>query len=181
MKTPDFGAMRLNMHGASRAKRAIRSSVARIIAALLLAACVGLVSAAYGADPAQPYLGMSKEEIIACAGEPYATIKKGAETESLTYHYSGAGPVPSPPGEKRKKSKFSFLDDKKDKKKDKDWTCTASLVFESGRLVRVTFAHKEVRSPYAWQSEKDPKKAEAMRKEEVPTCAFSLPNCAPAQ
>jgi hypothetical protein len=34
-----------------------------------------------------------------------------------------------------------------------------------------------VRSPYDWQSEKDPKKQEAMRKEKVPTCTFSLPNC----
>jgi hypothetical protein len=149
------------------------------IAALSIAACAGLVSAAYAADPAKPYLGMSKEEIIACAGEPHAILKKGPQVESLTYHYSGAGPVPAPPGEKKKKSKPSFFGDKdKDKKKDKDWTCTASLVFENGRLVRVNFAHKDVRSPYQWQSEKNPEKAEAMRKEPVPTCDFSLPNCA---
>ena len=67
----------------------------------------------------------------------------------------------------------------KNKKKDnKDWTCSASLVFESGRLVRVNFSHKDVRSPYQWQAEKDEKKAEEMRKEGVPTCEFSLPRCA---
>ena len=141
----------------------------------------GLISAAYGADSGRPYLGMSKEEIIACAGEPYATIKKGADTESLTYRYSGAGPVPGPAGEKKAKSKPGFFGDKKGKKKDKGWTCTASLVFESGRLVRVSFAHKDVRSPYEWQSEKDPKKREALRNAPVPTCSFSLPNCAPAR
>ena len=64
----------------------------------------------------------------------------------------------------------------KDKKKDdKDWTCSASLVFEGGQLVSVNFAHKDVRSPYDWQNEKDAKKAEQMRKEGVPTCGFSLP------
>jgi hypothetical protein len=153
-------------------------SMGQIAAALSIAACTGVVLAAYAADPAAPYLGMSKEEIIACAGEPYATLKRGAETESLTYHYSGAGPVPAPPGEKKKKSKPSFFGDDKGKKKDKGWTCTASLVFESGRLVRVNFAHKDVRSPYEWQSEKNPAKAEAMRKQPLPTCGFSLPNCA---
>ena len=40
----------------------------------------------------------------------------------------------------------------------------------------MSFAHKDVRSPYDWQSEKDPKKQEEMRKEDVPTCTFSLPN-----
>ena len=68
--------------------------------------------------------------------------------------------------------------DKDKKKGGKDWTCTASLVFESGRLVRVSFAHKDVRSPYDWQGEKNPKKREALRTQPVPTCSFSLPNCA---
>jgi hypothetical protein len=168
-----------------------------------------LISAAYAADPAKPYLGMSKDEIIACAGEPYAKYKSGAEAETLTYHYSGAGPVPGAPGEKKKKDKPSFFPggdkadktekkDKKDKegdtsdtsqprakgggkkgkKKDSGWTCTASLVFENGRLARVAFAHKDVRSPYEWQSEKNPKKQAELRNAPLPTCTFSLPNCA---
>lgn len=130
---------------------------------------------------------MTKDEIIACAGEPYARYKSGSNAETLTYHYSGAGPVPAPPGEKDKKKKkdrpgFIFGSDKKnDKSKDKDWSCTASLVFEDGRLARVSFAHKDVRSPYAWQSEKDPKKREELRDAPVPSCTFSLPNCKPAQ
>ena len=124
---------------------------------------------------------MSKEEIIACAGEPYARYQSGAEAETLTYHYSGAGPVPGAPGEK-KKEKPSFFGDKKkgDKKKgDKGWTCTASLAFENGRLAQVSFAHKDVRGAYDWQNEKSQKKKEAMRKAEAPTCTFSLPRCAP--
>ena len=139
----------------------------------------GLGSAAYAADPAKPYLGMSKEEIIACAGEPYARYKSGADRETLTYRYSGASPVPAAPGEKKKKQKpsLSFGGDKG--KKDKGWTCSASLVFEGGRLARVSFAHKDVKSPYDWQKEKDPKKQEALRKAGVPTCTFSLPNCTP--
>lgn len=158
--------------------------------ALLLAAAgasvsAGLVTAALARDPAAPYLGMTKDEIIACAGEPHARFRSGAEAETLTYHYSGAGPVPAEPSkekdkDKSKDKKSSIADifgDKKGKKKDKDWTCSASLKFEQGRLVSVNFAHKDVRSPYAWQDEKDPVKQEAMRKEELPTCTFSLPRC----
>jgi len=160
-----------------------RTVISRMMpAAIVAASCAGLVlyvaPVARAADPAKPYLGMSEEEIIACAGEPYARYKSGTDAETLTYHYSGAGPVPAPPGEKKKKDKPGFALGGDKKKKDKDWSCTASLVFESGRLVRVRFAHKDVRSPYEWQSEKNPEKAEAMRKEGVPTCSFSLPNCA---
>jgi hypothetical protein len=148
--------------------------------------CAGLVTSAPARDPAAPYLGMTEAEIIACAGEPHARLPMGANAEILTYHYSGAGPVPAEPakpGEKDKskdKKKSSIADifgDKKGKKKDKDWTCSASLKFEDGKLVSVNFAHKDVRSPYAWQAEKDPKKQEEMRKEEMPTCTFSLPRC----
>jgi hypothetical protein len=134
-------------------------------------------------DPAAPYLGMTKDEIIACAGEPHARLKMGANAETLTFRYSGAGPVPAEsakPGDKDKKDKKSSIadlfGDKKGKKKD-NWTCSASLKFEDGRLVSVNFAHKDVRSPYAWQAEKDPIKQEAKRKEEMPTCTFSLPRC----
>jgi hypothetical protein len=165
--------MRLAMHDRSRITP---FPAGHIAAALILAASVGPISVARGADAAGPYLGMSKEEIVACAGEPYASYKSGVQAETLTYHYSGAGPVPAPPGEKKKKEKPSMFSDNK-KKKDKNWTCTASLVFENGRLARVSYAHKDVRSPYAWQSEKDPKKQEAMRNAPLPTCSFSLPNC----
>ena len=147
---------------------------------------VGLVTAAEARDPAAPYLGMTKDEVIACAGEPHARMRSGENAETLIYRYSGAGPVPAEPSkekdkEKSKEKKSSIADifgDKKGKKKDKDWTCSASLKFESGTLVSVNFAHKDVRSPYAWQAEKDPEKQEAMRKEELPTCTFSLPGCA---
>jgi hypothetical protein len=197
----------------------VRLVLAATLAGLIASAL--LIFAAEAADPAKPYLGMSKEAIIACAGEPYAKYKSGADAETLTYHYSGAGPVPAPPGEKKKKegglagffpggdkADKTEQKDKKDKegdasaandtgstseasqprakgagkkgkKKDGGWTCTASLVFESGRLARVSFAHKDVRSPYEWQSEKNPKKQEEMRNAPLPTCTFSLPNCHP--
>jgi|SRR5918995_4352923 hypothetical protein len=165
--------------------RPTRHSLARFAAALVIAGSAGLhvslVSAGFlSSDPAKPYLGMSKEAIVACAGEPHARYKSGANAETLTYHYSGAGPVPGAPGGK-KKEKLNILGGKDKKKGDKGWSCTASLVFEEGRLARVSFAHKNTRSPYAWQKEKDPKKREAMRKAEVPTCSFALPNCSPAR
>src|SRR5262249_60721609 len=41
----------------------------------------------YG-DPGKAYLGMTKEQIIACAGKPYNSYATG-KGETLTYHYSG--------------------------------------------------------------------------------------------
>ena len=110
-------------------------------------------------DYGKPYIGMSKSEVLRCAGQPRSRIPAGTSAETLIYHYSGAGPVPSS-GDKKQKP-----------------TCTASLTFERERLVRVSYAHMDVRSPYAWQSEDDPKKAEALRREAIPTCVFSLPRC----
>jgi len=152
-------------------------------ACLTVGICISGIVAAH--DPTSPYLGMTKSQIVACAGEPHSRFKSGAQKETLTYHYSGVGPVPAEKRkaeankseEKESKSIFS----KFKKKENKNWTCSASLVFENDKLMRVTFAHKDVRSPYQWQSEKDPQKAEKMRKEGVPTCTFSLPRCAPAQ
>ena len=51
-------------------------------------------------DPAKPYLGMTKAEIIACAGTPAGSYTHGTG-ETLTYHYSGAGPVPMAPAKKK--------------------------------------------------------------------------------
>jgi hypothetical protein len=154
-------------------------AISRAAACLVLAACAGLLaslSAAYG-DPARAYLGMSEAEIVACAGEPYARYDSGPGSETLTYRYSGAGPVPKPPSksEDKKAKKASPFGIKK--KKDSSWTCSASLVFENGRLARVSFAPKDVRGPYDWQREKNPKKQEAARRAGIPTCSFSLPNC----
>jgi hypothetical protein len=210
------------------------------LAASLAGLCgaIVLIAAADAADPARPYLGMSKDAIVACAGEPYGRYKSGSNAETLTYHYSGAGPVPGAPGQKKKKEgglagffpggdKADKKDKKgdqsatgdaseagaqsakggkseagakggksetgdaseagakggkggkKNKKKDSGWTCTASLVFEDGKLARVSFAHKDVRSPYDWQKEKNPKKQEELRNAPLPTCTFSLPNCTP--
>lgn len=110
-------------------------------------------------DYGKPYLGMSKNEVLNCAGKPRSRIPAGTTTETLVYHYSGGGPVPSSGNNKEKAS------------------CTASLTFEKDVLVRVSYAHMQARSPYAWQSEDDPKKAEEMRREAAPTCVFSLPRC----
>ena len=129
------------------------------------------------ADPAKPYLGRTKTQIIDCAGFPSASIQTDTG-EVLTYRYSGAGPVPGGAKKAEKKSKKTGLfGGGVGRRSDKDWTCSASLTFQNDRLVRVRFAHKDVNSPYAYQSEKNPKKAEAMRKAKTPTCTFSLPNC----
>ncbi len=122
-------------------------------------------------DHSKPYIGMSKAEVLKCAGQPRARLPASGGAETLVYHYSGAGPVPSGGGDKKSSNPFSK------KKKKGDTECTASLVFENERLIRVSYAHKNARSPYDWQGEKDPKKAEAMRRAPLPTCAFSLPRC----
>jgi hypothetical protein len=128
-------------------------------------------------DPAKPYLGRTKTQIIACAGFPSASIET-TTGEVLTYRYSGAGPVPGAAKKTDKNSKKKGLfGGGASGRSDKDWTCSASLTFQHNRLVRVRFAHKDVDSPYAYQSESDPKKAEEMRKAKAPTCTFSLPNC----
>ena len=125
-------------------------------------------------DYGKAYIGMSKAEVLKCAGQPRSRIPAGATAKTLIYHYSGAGPVPSGGGGDKKKRSNPFS---KKKKSKGDTECTASLVFEKDRLVRVSYAHKNVRSPYEWQSEDDPKKAEAMRRAPLPTCTFSLPRC----
>ncbi len=161
----------------------------RPVTLCVLAACIGLYAtgdAAAKKDPAAPYLGMSVAEVIACAGEPHSRFESGPGKETLTFRYAGAGPVPAEKtksddkGDDKKsdKNKIASIFGKNKKKDDKDWTCSASMVFEDGKLVRVNFAHKDVRSPYDWQSEKDPQRAEEMRQESVPTCEFSLPKCA---
>ena len=128
----------------------------RLVGLALAAGIVSLCASGTAArDPATPYLGMTEVQIIACAGEPHSRYKSGTEKETLTYHYSGPGPVPAEKsrgeekklGEKESESIFS----KFKSKEDKNWTCSASLVFENGKLVRVSFAHKNVRSPYQWQ------------------------------
>jgi hypothetical protein len=163
----------------------MRSLTGRLVRLALTAGIVSLCASGIAAarDPAAPYLGMTEAQIIACAGKPHSRFKSGAEQETLTYHYSGAGPVPAekPKAEEKKSEEKESLFGKDKKKEDKSWTCSASLVFENNKLVKVTFAHRDVRSPYQWQSEKDPEKAEKMRKEGVPTCTFSLLRCAPAQ
>ena len=115
-------------------------------------------------DYGKPYIGMSKSEVLSCAGSPRSRIPAGQTTETLVYHYSGAGPVPGSQG----------AGDKNEKQKS---DCTASLTFEKDKLVRVSYAHMETRSPYAWQKERDPEKKEQMRREGVPSCTFSLPRC----
>jgi hypothetical protein len=128
-------------------------------------------------DYGKPYIGMSKAEVLRCAGQPWSRIATGAGSETLVYHYTGAGPVPggaSAPDKKKKDSNpFSGLTPRK----TGDFTCTASLAFDGDKLTRVNYASKDVRSPYAWESEKDPKKREEMKEEGAPTCVFSLPRC----
>ncbi|ODS00553.1 hypothetical protein AUC68_14985 [Methyloceanibacter methanicus] len=108
-------------------------------------------------DYGKPYIGMSKEQVISCAGQPRSRIPASGGAETLVYHYNGAGPVPGGT--------------------PKDAACTASLTFEGGKLIRVSYAHKEGRSPYAWQAEKNPEKKAQMKREEAPSCVFSLPRC----
>jgi hypothetical protein len=163
--------------------------LASLGAGLLVASCANpsatIKEIAYG-DPTKPYLGMSKEELISCAGQPYSTYPSGA-TETLTYHYTGAGPVPADPAKSDKKKdddkanqKGGLMSGLKKKDDNKNWTCTASFTFQEGRVSKIVFAHRDVTSPYAYQSGKSAEeraKNEAKGPQEVPTCQFSLPRC----
>jgi hypothetical protein len=130
-------------------------------------------------DYGKPYIGMSKAEVLNCAGPPRSRIATGANSEMLVYHYSGAGPVPGGAApakadkkDKKKSGPFSGLSQQK-----QAFTCTANLSFEGDRLVQVSYAHRDVHSAYDWEHEKDPKKQEEMKRAGVPTCVFSLPRC----
>ena len=132
-------------------------------------------------DPTKPYLGMTKAEVIACAGQPHSRYPAAGGSEILTYHYSGAGPVPAPTRKATRRK-----DDKKPKglfggraarRTRAIGTAPRASCSTATRVVRISFAHKNVESPYAWQKIKDPDKAEQKREEGVPTCTFTLPNC----
>ena len=162
--------------------------LASLAAGLLVASCANpsatIKEIAYG-DPTKPYLGMSKEELISCAGQPYAAYPSGT-TETLTYHYTGAGPVPTDPAKSDKKKdddkaqKGGLMSGLKKKDDNKNWTCAASFTFLDGRVSKIVFAHRDVTSPYAYQSGKSAEeraKNESKGPQEVPTCQFSLPRC----
>jgi len=123
-------------------------------------------------DPAKPYVGMTKEQVIACAGAPAGRYNTNTG-ETLVYHYSGAGPVPTAAPKKQDDAKANPFGSKKS---DKNYDCNASLVFEGGRLTRVSFAPRLAVSPY--ETKKDPKTREKVPVEQPKPCSFSLPNCA---
>jgi hypothetical protein len=123
-------------------------------------------------DPAKPYLGMSKEQIIACAGPPSGSYSTNTG-DTLTYHYSGAGPVPTAAPKKQDDSKKS--NPFGGKKSDNNYDCAASLAFEGGHLVRVTFAPRLAVSPY--QTKNDPTTGKKVLVDQPKPCTFSLPNC----
>ncbi len=122
-------------------------------------------------DPAKPYIGMSKDQIIACAGTPSGSYSTNTG-EMLTYHYSGAGPVPAAAPKKDDTKKGNPLGAKKS---DKNYDCGASLAFEGDHLVGVTFAPRLAVSPY--ETKKDSKTGEKVPVEQPKPCTFALPNC----
>src|SRR6188472_1565171 len=88
MMTPDLRATGIAM-------RSLSGGLVRLaFAAGIVSLCASGIAAAR--DPGAPYLGMTEAQIIVCAGEPHSRLKSGAKKETLTYHYSGAGPVPVP-------------------------------------------------------------------------------------
>lgn len=147
------------------AARSIGPVLATAVAALSASGCTGGFSGPEQAikdltrvDHGKPYIGMSRQQVLQCAGQPRSRIPATGGAETLVYHYKGAGPVPGGT--------------------PKDATCTASLTFKNDKLIRVNYAHNEARSPYAWQAEKDPEKQAKLKRAPLPTCVFSLPRCA---
>jgi hypothetical protein len=145
-----------------------------LLAAALLAGCGGAprtqMTRIIAGNPAGPYLGKSKTEIIACAGLPSGSYKTSSG-ENLTYHYSGAGPVPGAAPEEKKKGVFGGGG----KKEDKDYKCVATLTFENDRLVGVNHAPRDAVSPYA--TKKDKTTGEKIPVKMPEPCSFSLPQC----
>jgi hypothetical protein len=162
---------------------AVRGLLAVLGAGLLVAGC-GNPTATFervvAGDPARPYLGKTKAEIVACAGAPSATIDRGG-SEVLIYHYSGPGPVP---GVAKKKEEGGGAQGGGAGaggglfgagKKDKSWQCSASVTFENGRLTKLTFAPRDVESPYA--TKKNAKTKERVPVKQPEPCTFVLPAC----
>lgn len=155
--------------------RAVRSVLTILAASLLVSGCQSpkaTFERTFLPDPAKPYVGMTKEQVIACAGAPAGRYNTNTG-ETLVYHYSGAGPVPTAAPKKQDDAKANPFGSKKS---DKNYDCNASLVFEGGRLTRVTFAPRLAVSPY--ETKKDPKTREKLPVEQPKPCSFSLPNCA---
>ena len=153
--------------------RAVRSLLAILTAGLSVSACQAPVQTferTFLADPAKPYIGMTKEQIVACAGKPSGSYGTTAG-ETLIYHYSGAGPVPNTTPAKSDEPKGPLGKPKS----DKTWKCSASLAFEGGKLARVTFAPRDAVSPY--EKKKDPKTGKKEYVTPPEPCNFSLPNC----
>jgi hypothetical protein len=153
--------------------RAVQSLLAILGASLLASSCQSPKATFERTffDPAKPYVGMTKEQIIACAGTPAGRYNTDTG-ETLVYHYSGAGPVPQA-APKKDDSKQTNPFGKK--KSDNDYDCNASLAFEGGRLARVTYAPRLAVSPY--ETKTDPKTHEKVPVEQPKPCTFSLPNC----
>ena len=154
---------------------ASRAFVSIIAIGSVMAACqapLQTIERTVKGDPGKPYYGMTKAEIIACAGQPRGSYMRG-NAESLTYHYSGAGPVPGPAPKKSDKSNKPDMMSKP--KEDKNFACAATLTFEQGRLTKVTYAPARVVSPY--ETKTDPKTHEKVSVPQPEACTFSLPNC----
>jgi hypothetical protein len=154
--------------------RAVRSLLTILAASLLVSGCQSpkaTFERTFLPDPAKPYVGMTKEQIIACAGTPAGRYNTNTG-ETLVYHYSGAGPVPQAAPKKDESKQASPFGKKKS---DKGYDCNASLVFEGGRLTRVTFAPRLAVSPY--ETKTDPKTHEKVPVEQPKPCSLSLPNC----
>ena len=164
---------------------AIRIALAIAGTGLIMAACASprqsFERVVYG-DPAKPYLGKTKAEIIACAGPPAGSFLRDSG-ETLTYHYSGPGPVPGAAPPKKEAKEAKDADAKPGifggKKQDKSWKCVASLTFENDRLTHVTFAPHDVVSIYA--EKKDAKTGVKSPAPQPEPCTFVLPNCAGGQ
>ena len=152
---------------------ASRSLLAVLIAGLCASGCQSPRSTLERTifDSTRPYIGMTKEQVVACAGKPSGSYGT-TSGETLTYHYSGAGPVPTAAPAKSDEEKGPLGKPKS----DKSWKCSASLAFEGGKLARVSFAPRDVVSPY--ERKKDPKTGEKVYVTPPEPCTFSLPNCA---
>ena len=105
-------------------------------------------------DPTKPYIGMTKEQVVACAGKPSGSYGT-TSGETLTYHYTGAGPVPTAAPAKSGRGQRARSASRNPTRTGNAARASPS---KAARLARVTFAPRDVVSPY--ERKKDPKTGE---------------------
>ena len=156
--------------------------LAVLSAGLLVGACgnpTATLERVVAGDPAKPYLGKTRAEIVACAGEPSSSLDRGG-SEVLVYHYSGSGPVP---GAAKKKEEAAARKAAAAKaaaacsaapRRTRTGNARRASPSRMGASTRLIFAPRAVESPYA--TKKVGKTHERVPVQQPEPCTFVWPD-----